>query len=402
MNIAVFSGLELHGGGGYQYELSTILLLNKHKNESYNFIFFTNSRKKLNILKEHGIDGHYFPYSWFDKGIAGIKNNRIVDILMRRLKFIKTNRLDKQLGKFDVDIIYFLSPSSWSLVTEKYHYIITVWDLCHRDHMEFPEVYINRIFEERERIYKNALPKAVKIITESEIGKQNIIRRYNVDENRIIALPLLPSQSAEISEEEYLRNFINIKKKYHIEGEYIFYPAQFWSHKNHVYILEGLQILKEKYNLTINAVFSGTDYGNLNHVMRKAKELELEKQVFYIGFVDNKEIPYLYRQAMALVMPTYFGPSNIPPLEAFSLGCPVLYSDLPDLQEHVKNAALLLDLNNPESLAVQIMKIRDDKKTVAWIVTNGKKKIEVWTEEDYWIGVKNALDDFAVKLKCWK
>ena len=54
-------------------------------------------------------------------------------------------------------------------------------------------------------------------------------------------------------------------------------------------------------------------------------------------------------------MPTYFGPTNIPPLEAFALGVPVLYSDLPGLKDQVGDSALLLDLNNPESMAQHML-----------------------------------------------
>ena len=50
-------------------------------------------------------------------------------------------------------------------------------------------------------------------------------------------------------------------------------------------------------------------------------------------------------------MPTYFGPTNIPPLEAFSLNVPVCYSDLDGLREQVGEAAFLMNLKNPESLA---------------------------------------------------
>ncbi|HEX6260676.1 MAG TPA: glycosyltransferase, partial [Woeseiaceae bacterium] len=61
--------------------------------------------------------------------------------------------------------------------------------------------------------------------------------------------------------------------------------------------------------------------------------------------------PYLYSDALALVMPTYFGPTNIPPMEALALGVPVLYSDLPSFREQLGEAARYIDLERPESLA---------------------------------------------------
>ena len=59
--------------------------------------------------------------------------------------------------------------------------------------------------------------------------------------------------------------------------------------------------------------------------MAYAKKNNMEKQVKYLGYIDKKEITALYKASIALSMPTYFGPTNIPPLEAFKNSVPVLY-----------------------------------------------------------------------------
>ena len=104
--------------------------------------------------------------------------------------------------------------------------------------------------------------------------------------------------------------YIDIKNKYKIDGDYIYYPAQFWSHKNHVYILDALAILK-KQDIKISVIFSGSDKGNLQYVLNYAKNIGIEELVKYIGFAPNEEIYHLYKQSFALVMPSYFGPTNI-------------------------------------------------------------------------------------------
>ena len=60
-------------------------------------------------------------------------------------------------------------------------------------------------------------------------------------------------------------------------------------------------------------------------------------------------------------MPTFFGPTNIPPLEAFKLGTPVIYSDLEGLRDEIGNAALKIDLNDPYSLANGILNLLENK-----------------------------------------
>jgi glycosyltransferase involved in cell wall biosynthesis len=140
----------------------------------------------------------------------------------------------------------------------------------------------------------------------------------------------------------------------------------------------------------------------LQFILDKAAEYGLAEQLKYLGFVDGAEIPALYQQSLALVMPTYFGPTNLPPLEAFALGVPVLYSDLPGLREQVEGAALLLDLRDPESLAKNLLKVINKDKEVIENVQKGKQKLLSWSEADYWQGLQQIFADFELSLKCWK
>lgn len=401
MNIAVIVDKDIHEGGSFQYSLSTLLLL-RNKQGEHNLVFFTTRKQNIAVLKENGFAPFYLSWTEIDEFFSQIQRSLLISNVLRKLKVNIRNRFDRILGKHNIDLIYFLSSSPLALVTDKFNYIWTVWDLCFRDDVEFPEVYKNREFERREQLYKIALGKAVNIITDSEFTKQNIIKKYGSDEKRITVFPLLPSPSVNISEQEYTRNYVDIKKKYNINGNYIFYPAQFWAHKNHVYILEGLKILKEKWNNEIHAVFVGSDKGNLSYVLKKAGEFGLRNQIHYLGFVENQEMPYLYRQSLALVMPTYLGPTNMPPLEAFMLKCPVLYSDLPDLHDQVKDAVIWLDLRRPETMCKGLLRIINNEPEVDKLVENGKKKIECLMKNDYWDQLKIIFDDYSLKLKCWK
>ena len=402
VNIAVIFDQKLQGGGGFQQSLSTSIILNKYKNERYNFIFLTTVKKNKEILGNLGIHTRYINLSVFDKFVSYFRRNELIYKSIRTFNIFKYGKLDRYLLDLNVDLIYFLSPSGLALQIAAHKYIFTVWDLCHRDFMEFPEVYNFREFELREKLYNASLAKAIAVIVDSELTKENIIRRYGIDKHRVVSLPFLPSNTVKISEEEYEKNYIDIKHKYNIPGEYIFYPAQFWPHKNHRYILDALRILKQKHGKIINAVFCGSDKGNLNFILEKAKEYGIGSQIFYIGYADTTEIPYLYGQSIALVMPTYFGPTNIPPLEAFALGCPICYSDLPGFRNQVKDAAFLMDIKNPESLVNVLLSVDKDRSLVNEKIKNGNQLLEKWSENDYWNGLKNIFDEYEVKLRCWK
>lgn len=399
MNIAVIFTKDITEGGAFQYALSVSALLKSNQSGSHNFIFFTTIRDNLGHLRRHNLAPVYLPWSNLDRLAALWGNSQLAGNIFTKAKIKLESNLDRVFKRHGVDLVYFLSPSDLALSLNRFNYILTVWDLCFLSAPEFPEVYMNREFERRERLYRLAIPKAVAVITDSESTRREIIKRYGAAGERVVSLPFLPLNAGFIAGREYKREALDIKRKYNIEGEFIFYPAQFWPHKNHTYILEGLKLLKEKYGREIHAIFAGSDKGNLRFILNKAKELGIDGLIHYVGFVDDAELPYLYTQALALVMPTYFGPTNIPPLEAFSAGCPVLYSDLPEMREEVEGSAILLKLDDPESLCLGLLAVIKAGPEICAMVENGRKRIASLAKRDNWINLKDIFDNYAMRLK---
>ncbi|MDA7472641.1 glycosyltransferase [Candidatus Pelagibacter ubique] len=185
----------------------------------------------------------------------------------------------------------------------------------------------------------------------------------------------------------------------------IMYSTQlnFWAHKNHIYILEALNILKKENSLSIGAIFSGSDMGNLSYIKSMTKIMNLEDRVRFVGFVSDEELISLYSNSVALVMPTYFGPTNIPPLEAFKLNVPVLYSDIPGLREQAGKAALFLDLNDPKSLVLNLKKLLNSKNLRIEMINQGQLRLkELNLEQNNLNTLKNIIKDFKTIKHTWK
>ena len=86
--------------------------------------------------------------------------------------------------------------------------------------------------------------------------------------------------------------------------------------------------------------------------MALVKASNLENSVFYLGAAPEEDMPALYAPlSTALVMPTFFGPTNIPPFEAWHYGRPVICSNIPGIREQIGDAGLLVDPRSPEDLA---------------------------------------------------
>ncbi len=355
LKLAVLFDERIHAGGGYQQALNAALLIKDLPADLVEPIFFSTVSENLETLRSFGVESYALSLPLWKR--ATVRLRRLVrnqPALKAIQKVSEYNAFERAFIDHGIDLVYFLSPNGMVNDLERLNYMMTVWDLCHRDSPEFPEVRSDREFDKREDFYRSTLPRAVAILVDSPSGKENLVRRYGTDENRVHVVPFAPAQGTGSSRENGHTGVLDVGRKYDLSVPYVYYPAQFWPHKNHVYLLQGLRSLEDEYGHRVGAIFSGGDAGNLAYVKKTAEALELSDRVRFAGFVPNEEVPRLYRQALALVMPTYFGPTNLPPLEAFSLGVPVLYSDRPGMREQVGDAALMMDLREPGSMAAHL------------------------------------------------
>ena len=362
LNIAIFIEQKLQIGGGFQQSLISALQARDLKFDLLNLIFIVTNKENVTLLKRYNINAICINLSYFDK-IMMLMRRKIYlpQSLKKSFLLSKRNKLEKFLDKLDIDLLYFTSPSTLPFYLSDYNFIYTLWDMSHRDDVEFPENRNNFVFEKREELNHSILPKAVAILVDSEVAAVKLSLRYGIDIDRILIMPFLPALNSHTSDDDYEEGFFDVKKKYDIAFDYVFYPAQFWSHKNHIFILNGIKLLEDMHGIKLGAIFSGSDRGNRQFIMEYARSAKLKNRIIFAGFVSDSDMPYFYRQSLALVMPTYFGPTNMPPLEAFQLGVPVIYSNIDGAKEQLDEAAFLLDINDEMSFVESILSLKNQQ-----------------------------------------
>jgi glycosyltransferase involved in cell wall biosynthesis len=401
IRLAVIFDQQISAGGGFQQALNAALLVKSLPNSLVECVFFTTHRHSVALLSTFDVPAQYIKFNIFQRLWARVRGSITNTLVIKGIKSIqKYGPLERILIKNRIDLVYFLSPTIFAKYLEHLNYITTVWDLCHRDDPEFPEVRSDREFEARDSNYHSILPRATAILVDSEIGRENVVRRYAIDFERVHVMPFEASVTSQLSNQS--KSNINIRLKFNLDFSYVFYPAQFWAHKNHVYVLEGLKALESLYNIRIGAIFSGVDKGNKTYVEKYAKELDLIDRVRFVGFLTNEEIVSLYQQSLALVMPSYFGPTNLPPLEAFELGVPVLYSDKLGLRDQVGDAALLLNLNNPQNMAEHVKNLIQDEGLRQKLVNSGRQRLAHFNAIDRLEILKDIIEDYRWHRLCWE
>jgi glycosyltransferase involved in cell wall biosynthesis len=394
-------------GGGYTFENEIIGSLLDYKNScDHTFVFFSwheewkkyarNTSKAKFVYIHRSVTERVLTKAKLTASTLAekIRNPlKVVAPKSGRMKFInETLKVNK------IDLLWSLCPTTVSMDIP---YMMTVWDLQHRLQPYFPEVSVKGEWNSREGSYSLLLRRAALIITGTNEGKSEIERFYQVPEERVKVLPFPTPRFAidcTLSEDDCHR----ILHKFQIPSRYLFYPAQFWPHKNHAGLLLALKYLKDNFKLSLPLVLTGSDKSNRSYIKKMSMELNLENQVYMLGFVTRNDLVALYKNAFALTFVSYFGPDNLPPLEAFALGCPVIASNVPGAEEQLGKAALLVDPKNPEHIALGIKNLLDNDDVRKSMIKYGIERATKWTGMDYIKAITPIFDDISKYRLCWE
>lgn len=278
-------------------------------------------------------------------------------------------------------------------------YIMAVHDLQHRLQPEFPEVSADGEWGRREYIMRNGVRHATTVLVDSQLGKEQVLffyGSYGVTADRVQVLPFLPAIT--LPRDLSVKTQQEIRSRCAIPERYVFYPAQFWPHKNHARIIAALERLRRVNGVKVPAVFCGSSAGHVREghsqlLASMAKDCGVEDQITVLGYVPDDHLSALYSGAVALVMPTFFGPTNIPVLEAWALGCPVLTSDIPGIREQAGDAALLVDPRSAEALADAILRLWTSEELRKDLIERGKRTLSSYTPEHYRKRLREILAD---------
>lgn len=261
--------------------------------------------------------------------------------------------------------------------------IMPIYDIMQR-YIDFPEVGGGHIGEERNEKYINICKGSDGVLVDSVLGKEQVLECYGnlVDglNSKVYVLPYIAPDYI-YGKEQVIETFT----------KYILYPAQFWKHKNHIRLVRAVSRLRDK-GINVNLVLTGTEKNNKVNVERLVKELALGPQIQILDYVTNEQLVYLYRHARALAMPTFAGPTNIPPLEALAVGCPMILSNNFAMQEQAGDAALYFNPESIEEIADCMEKLWIDDELCAELISNGEIQRKKWGLEQFQGKLERIID----------
>lgn len=232
----------------------------------------------------------------------------------------------------------------------------------------------------RHQTYACLLDRARRVICESEYVKADITGSFHIPQERVRIIAAPPQR--QFLDEQSDGQLEAVRQRLQLPRRFLFYPAQFWAHKNHLRLIEAFaEVVRQVPDLKL--VLTGKQRDEYRTVMDAVARLGLAPSIVHVGFVERDELQAIYRLATALVMPSLFESISIPVYEAFLAGTPVIASGILGIPEQVGDAALLCDPTSVASISDAILKVVGDAGLAETLGRRGRERMAAMTPENY-------------------
>lgn len=394
--IGIYLERKPDSGGAYQYCLAMLKALANASKDRYKIYAFCTYGDWKKITEPLGIETKVIRKNFIQK-VIHYSAEKALSVATYRKYCAFIHPLAKKMQELEIDMCIYPCGDKISFMLDTPS-VVTVFDLMHRYLKNFPEINAPDIYKSRERSYTNIAKYAQAVFVDSPVGKQQILecygdtsQMYNELDSKTLVLPMIaPDYVFENAGKPLGENVADFDK-------YIFYPAQLWKHKNHKNLLLAMAELKNE-NIHVNLVLCGSGKNAGEEVKNIIQNNKLDEQVQLLGYVTNEEMVALYQHARALVMPTFGGPTNIPQLEAFVLGCPVATSRIFGIPEQVGDAAMLFNPASIIEIKECIRTLWMDDTVCASLIAKGYEKANEYSEEKFREKLLDYLDEISKSL----
>jgi glycosyltransferase involved in cell wall biosynthesis len=273
---------------------------------------------------------------------------------------------------------------------------------------DLQERYYPENFSIAQRLWRRTLNgalarRAARIVCETGYVKDDIVRFCGVPAKKVVVVPTCPI-TTQMQEELPAQRLDEVCAKLQLPDQFIFYPAQFWPHKNHLRLVEAFAEVA-RHHPQCHLLLTGKPRGDcadgaarirmFRRVCARVIELGLEKKVRHVGYVSTSELNAIYKTCTLVVVPTLFESISLPVYEAFALGAPVCASRIGALPEQIGDAGVLFDPFSVPEIALTICAALADEDRRRELVRRGKAAVAGLTREAYAARLRSILTEVA-------
>jgi len=292
-----------------------------------------------------------------------------------------------------------------------FHQLILPWlayksdlDILHCTSHSFPFLYHRKIISTlhtdpsilgsktspwKRRMYLSAfvtygLPRAHMIIVPTNVTKIRVAKSLGTLKNKVVAMPwgISDNFSPVIDQDKQLECRI----KYGLRGPYILYVhALATPLKNAHRLVKAYGCMQRTgaFPHKLVLVGEGHDVEYPREVHSLVKNMGLEEEVIFTGYVPEEDLPAIYTMADLSVVPSLDESFGFPTLESMGCGTPVIASNIPALLEVLGDSAIFVDPHNERKLAETIREVLDNESLRQTLIKKGFERVKLFSWNNY-------------------
>jgi len=277
-----------------------------------------------------------------------IFNPKNINIYTPKIKIFKNYWRQYQIGKIlnkeNITIYHGLSNEIPRNLSKKVKSIVTIHDLIHIKYPEFYNLIDRKIYYQKS---KYACKNANKIIAISQQTKEDIIKYFKIEEEKIRVIYQGCHSYFKKADKKS-----SILKKYGINKPFILYVGTIEERKNLKLIIQAVKDLKE-----VNLVCIGKKTNYYNKIIKYIKKENVKNNILFPKVDNMQDLSYIYKESKGLVNPSIYEGFGKPIVEAMYSRIPVILTDTKIFKEVGGPYSYYFKPNNKEQLIKLINKI---------------------------------------------
>jgi len=294
-------------------------------------------------------------------------------------------KMPQKVRAQNLDIMHY--PHFNVPIMARTRFIITIHDLILLEHPTTRATTLGPLkyklkFAGYKKVISQGLRRAEKIIAVSEYTKKSILKYFpKTDTNKIHVIHEAASELAQEDATDPTKDmeFLNSRG---IRRPFLLYVGNSYPHKNLQALARAFKkILQIKPNLQLVLVGQENYFSKRLEKETRALGLEIPKQVNFTGFIPDKDLPKLFRQASLYVFPSLLEGFGLPPLEAMNFGLPVASSNSSCLPETLGSAAIYFNPKDIDDMTRVIIQGLDNQNLRKTLAQAGKLQVAKYSWE---------------------
>lgn len=297
--------------------------------------------------------------------------------------------LPRALKKINPDV--FVSPDAYLSLASKYSDLIVIHDLNFEHFPEHMQWLVRKYYTYFTPRYAK---KAKRIATVSEFSKNDIIKQYGIDPNKI---DVVYNGANELFKPIHKEDIKSIKEKFTGGNDYFVFVGALNPRKNLQNIFKAFDQYKDRYKTNAKFVVVGVKMYWSEEIKSVYVKMKYKTDVIFTGRLEPDDLSKVVGSAIALVYASVFEGFGIPIIEAYNAEVPVITSNVTSMPEISGDAALLVDPSSIEQISDAMHKISSDKAFANSLVEKGRKRRAdfSWekTSESLWQSILKTNDN---------